>query len=404
LRPQALGAWLPTVSVEASRDRNNKEQATDGSSEFAYSHNTTSVGLSLTQPVTRGGSEFAALRGAEAQIATQRAALRATEQDVLSRTVAAYMDALVQQQVLALRQESVASYRHILDNSQRLLAVGDRTIGDLAQVQTQLALAEAGQAGARSGLASAGAGFRQLSGLTPETLTLPAEPPGLPSRQEELEALVARDNPALRQATFDERAASDEVDRLTGQLLPTVALRASVQDTRTTGTSHDVIFPDSKQRSLTVGVTLSVPLYQSGAEYARIRQAKDTASQKRLAALAVERQVLAEAVQAWQRLDGARQTAAAYQRQVQAATLAVAQARRGLEAGERTVFESLAIEQQLTDARIALAQSDTVIQSYQVLRTAGRLSAESLGLPVTRYDPEADYQRAKWRIIGLDPN
>jgi len=25
-------------------------------------------------------------------------------------------------------------------------------------------------------------------------------------------------------------------------------------------------------------------------------------------------------------------------------------------------------------------------------------------LPVTRYDPEADYQRAKWRIIGLDPN
>ena len=48
-----------------------------------------------------------------------------------------------------------------------------------------------------------------------------------------------------------------------------------------------------------------------------------------------------------------------------------------------------------------VAQHDKVVASYGLLSAVGRLSAQTLGLPVPIYDPVVHYQQIRDSWIGL---
>ena len=59
--------------------------------------------------------------------------------------------------------------------------------------------------------------------------------------------------------------------------------------------------------------------------------------------------------------------------------------------GLRTQLEVLQAEQQLLDAELGLANArrDATVAAYRVLAVTGQLSAQSLNLPTTPYDPSS---------------
>jgi outer membrane protein len=71
--------------------------------------------------------------------------------------------------------------------------------------------------------------------------------------------------------------------------------------------------------------------------------------------------------------------------------------------GQRTTLDVLNAQQALVNARISLinAQHDGVVASYNLLSAVGRLSAQTLGLPVTRYDPSVHYHQVRDSWFGL---
>jgi outer membrane protein len=148
---------------------------------------------------------------------------------------------------------------------------------------------------------------------------------------------------------------------------------------------------------------VTVPIYQGGGEYSRIRQSKETLGQRRLEADVVRDQVRAAVVQSFGLLSAARFQVEAAQAQVNAAQIALDGVREEYRVGQRTTLDVLNAQAELVNARtnVITAQRDRVVTSYSLLAAIGRLSAEELKLQVQAYAPEAHYNQVRDSWFGI---
>jgi outer membrane protein len=151
-----------------------------------------------------------------------------------------------------------------------------------------------------------------------------------------------------------------------------------------------------------VGATLQLPLYAGGAEWARLRRAKEIRRQRRSALDDVGRATTAAITSAWQE----RRTAAARIRSLQvqadAAAFALDGVRQEALVGSRTVLDILDAEEELfeTETDLIKARREEVLSAYRLQAAMGRLTAEELGLGVEIYDPTAHYRDVRKRWFG----
>ena len=176
-----------------------------------------------------------------------------------------------------------------------------------------------------------------------------------------------------------------------GALFPTVTLQGSVQQ----AWDSTLQLPRSFNASATAQVV--VPIYQGGAEYALIRQSKESLAQQRLNLDLVRDQTRATIAQAWGQLIAGRSQVASAQAQVTASEIALNGVREEARVGQRTTLDVLNAQQALVNARVALvtAQHDRVVASYAVLNAVGRLSPLTLKLRTSVYDPNVHYQQVR---------
>lgn len=152
-----------------------------------------------------------------------------------------------------------------------------------------------------------------------------------------------------------------------------------------------------------IGLGATVPLYQGGAEYSSIRQAKQTNSQTRLLATLAERQTVEAVTNAWESLAAARSSIQAAEDQVRASEIAYEGVRQEAEVGARTTLDVLNAEQALLDARSTLVtnKANVYIAAYSLLAAMGHLSAAQIGLPVSFYDPVPHADSVAGQLIGV---
>src|SRR5207247_5328578 len=96
-----------------------------------------------------------------------------------------------------------------------------------------------------------------------------------------LDGAIARgrsEHPTITTAMYNVDIAVQQVKIAEGALAPTLSAVGSVQKQYGSATALAVL----EALSASVGAQLSVPIYQGGAEYSAIRQAKETLGQRRL--------------------------------------------------------------------------------------------------------------------------
>src|ERR1700722_14209408 len=188
-----------------------------------------------------------------------------------------------------------------------------------------------------------------------------------------------------------------QVKIVEGALFPTLAAQYNVQYNAFPQLTTPKTFTD------TVGLNLSVPIYQGGGEYSAIRLNKEALGQQQLNVDQVRDQARANVVQAWAQLQAAKAQIEAAQRQNAAAERALNGVRNEAQAGQRTTQDVLIAEQNLVNARQSLivAHHDRVVSSYGLLAAVGHLSAQDLSLPVTVYDPSVHYHQVRDAWIGV---
>jgi outer membrane protein len=193
-------------------------------------------------------------------------------------------------------------------------------------------------------------------------------------------------------------AAALQVKINEGTLYPTAQLVGAVnQNWETNLTSQLQAF------NAFVQAQISVPLYQGGAEYSLIRQAKETVGQKRIDLDTARDTVQANIVTTWGQRDAATAQILATTAQVAAAEIALNGVREEARVGQRTTFDVLTAQQTLVQARTALvtAQHDRVVASYTLLAAVGELNLPKLGIMIPLYDPMVHYQQIRDAWIGV---
>ena len=398
--PLANAGYLPKASATGQLGFAHSDSS--GTNNFGSGSQDTvprGVGLSVSQTLFDGYRTPNSIRQAESNVYGSRESLRNIEQSVLQSAAQSYMDVLRDTAVLDLRNSNIKVLEEQLRQTQDRFKVGEVTRTDVAQAEAGLAGSRADYYTAQSNLQNSIASFRQVVGVQPTRLEAarPVER-GLPPSLATAIDISQVEHPNVQAALHQVDAASLQVKVAEGALYPTLSVTGSVQK------QYDAEnIPGSDAFVGTVSGNLTVPIYQGGAEYATVRQAKENLGQARLLADYQRENVRAAVISAWGLLESSRATVQSDQASVNASEIALNGVREEARVGQRTTLDVLNAQQTLLNARVALvgAQRDRVVASYAILATIGRLSISTLGLAVKEYTPIVHFNQVKDKWIGL---
>ena len=390
--PQALAGMRPTVTADGSIEALYQDTEPGGSDTI----NPAAIGITVTQPVYRGGRTEADLMSAENAIQATRARLADTEQTVLLNAVIVYMDVVRAEAVLELQINNEEVLARQLQATRDRFEVGEVTRTDVSQAESRLSGATADRIDAAGDLRSARAAYEEVIGQPPGTLSSPPPLTILPTTQDDARVLALENNPAVVAAVFDEIASRANIESIRGELLPEVSVSGSVEYQNEPSSTLDEV---SQAR---IVAQVSVPLYQAGGVSSRVREARYDAEQFRILVEEQRRDAVESVITAWEDLITTRATIEAVQDQIVASEVALDGVTQEAAVGSRTVLDVLDAEQELLDARVDLieAERDEVVAQYTLLSAVGMLSARGLGLPVQIYDVDLDYEATRDRLYG----
>jgi outer membrane protein len=407
--PTALSGYRPRVTGTASSTENYLESLTKNQtpgvplppgqtatySKIQGATVVNAAGLTVTQTLLNGFQTGNRTRQAEGQVFASRETLRTTEQAILLNAATAYMNLLQTAAILELQRSNVNVLEVTLRQTRDRFTAGEVTRTDVAQAESRLAAGRSQLSLAESNFATAQAQYQQVIGVPAPARMSPAAPVDRLSPRT-LDGAYARgrtEHPSILTSMYNVDIATHQVKIAEGALAPTLSAVGSVQKSYGSLQSLSVL----ETLTASVAAQYTVPIYQGGAEYAAIRQAKETLGQRRLDLDTARDQVQSAIAQAWGQLEAAKAQINATQAQVTAAEVALNGVREEARVGQRTTLDVLNAQQDLVNARVALvtAQRDRVVASYTLLAAVGSLSPQILGLKIEVYDPVVHYQQVR---------
>ena len=406
--PQALSGYRPRASLTANVGEQYLDtvtKSTNAAGTTAYSRSTGAVatqsyGGTVTQTLFNGLGTASRTRQAEQLVSAARETLRLTEQTVLLNAATAYMNLIRDAAILQLqRQQRRGAARAVAPDprplQRRRSDAHRRGAGGIASCRRAGLDVERGIQLHDVAL-HLSAGDRRRAGHARA-----GKPGGSP-----VAAIAAnRDCRGAGAASFRHHRDVQRRRRgVSGQdrgklALSELNLVGSAQKNYGSNTSLTTL----ESFAASVAGQLTIPLYQGGTEYATIRQAKETLSQRRTDLDTARDQSQQTLVQSWGQLEAAKAQIQATTTQVNAAEIALNGVREEARVGQRTTLDVLNAQQELVNARVALvtAQRDRVVASYSLLAASGRLSPSVLGLAVTLYDPKVHYHQVRDTWVGV---
>lgn len=359
------------------------------------------MGANVRVPLYAGGRVRNSVRAADTRVEAGRADLRATEGDIFTEAVAAYMDVIRDRSIVQLNQNQVRVLETNLQATRDRFEVGDLTRTDVAQSEARLALARSNLAVAEGTLETSEENYERVIGVAPGDLQPPPPLPTLPGAPEQAMEVALGNNADLASIAAQARAAGFDVRAARGERLPTINGVSSFRYTDSLGTNNvnvgggGGLTPENTTAG-SVGFSLSLPLYQGGAASARVRQAQAQRGVLLERAIGVERSVIANARAAHARYAAANDAIESNTIAVAANELALEGTRAEQTVGTRNVLDVLNAEQELLNSQVQLvtARRDAYVAGFDLLNSMGQAEAEDLNLddgPL--YDPTVNYNR-----------
>lgn len=354
---QAKAAFGPTATLTGNYSTSNYYEDPD-SGRRLHSDQTT---LQVTMPILRG-TLLPALDAAQAQLLQARAALTQAQSEAAQRIVESAFEVLKARDVLAFVQAQQVASGEQLRSARRAFEVGTAPVTDMRDAEARSDAVAAQVLAAQADLAMRRQVLAELAGReAPGLLGRGLDGSALPALQPDAVATWLDEayatNPQIQQSRLALEAAEQEVRKATLGHTPTIDLNYSWNKSADNGTVTAAFGRSGTNNTL--GVTITFPLFASGATESKVREA-----------VALRDKARAD-------VDSARRTVALAVRQAySAAVSAVAQA-RGLEA---------AVRSQETALRANL-------RSYQV---GVKVNTEVLDAQTRLFEARRDLSRARY--------
>lgn len=395
--PQALAGLRPTIDVGGSIGREKKRTSPPPIHTDLKPSN---LNISLSQPIFRGLRTLNSTRKAKAEVLAGREMLLDKEQTILLSAVTAFADVLRDRRIVTFRNANVRFLAQELRATETRRKEGVLTRTDTDQARSRLYQGQANLAQARAELASSEAQYAAIIGHRPGRLVPPPSiTHHLPQTLQTALSISEAENPLIIAATYRKEAAAHEVHVLRGELLPTVSLDATYQR------DYDLSATTSRQDEASVELRFSMPLYNAGTNFSKIRQARAVLEQRKHDMANTLRDVQASVKSAWQQRIAGNARINATRIGVFSALAALKGVRLEAKVGERSVFDILNAQRDVVNAEVNLAQAqrDHVVASFTLLATVGGLTADQLDLDTPIYNPKDNLKALRRQIFWMDP-
>ncbi|MBK5934974.1 outer membrane protein [Rhodovulum imhoffii] len=386
---QAVAALRPVLAFVAQSKYTDRYLSSVGGISSYDTEN--SVALSAEITLYDNGANRLAVDSAKESVLATRADLVNVEQQVLLSAVQAYMDVRSAIRNVDLKQSNVRLISQELDATLDRFDVGEVTRTDVSIAEAALAAARSGLVAAEGELVAAREAFKLAVGRYPGPLKGTPPKPSLPASLDGARTVAVKGHPSVVSAQHNVRVSELNASRARAALGPTVRAGASL--------GANEYGDDSSEFSL----TLNQPIYTGGKLRAVARQATHAVEATRAGLLQSVRLVDRDVGNAWAQLSVARSQLAASDGQIRAAQLAFEGTQDEARLGSRTTLDVLDAEQDLLDARTTrvTAEANEYKALYAVLASMGLLTAEHLDLGVPIYDPVLHYNAVKNAPISI---
>ena len=395
---------LPSANITAT----HIEFVQQSANSFTAPERNLGVNAQLLVPVYSGGAVRNGIAAAKERVEAGQADLRNTESTLFAQVVAAYMDVLRTEALVALSTNNVAVLRTNLEATSDRFQIGDLTITDVAQSRSRLAVAEGELQSAEANLIAAREAYIRLVGREPGELEAPPPLPGLPDSVGEAIVSALENNPNLDAAKQRAEAAGFDTKVAGSGRLPTVGVFVNGDYSDFFGTLGGPVAADFAQSEKTAnaGVRVTIPLFQGGLPAAQKRQAGARESAALEDVIAAERQVIAETRGTYANWQAANAVIKSAQAAVEAAELSLEGLRAEQSIGNRQILDVLNGEQELVNARAQLvtARRNAYVAGFNLLALMGRAEARDLNLDTggVLYDPTVNAQRVSSKLWDWD--
>jgi len=359
------------------------------------------LGLDLSVPVFSGGSVRNSVRAAETRVEAGRSVLRGAEADIFTQVVTVYVDVIRDESIVRLNQQNVHALEVNLQATRDRFEVGDLTRTDVAQSEARYAQAQSQLRTAEARLIGSRENYIRVVGSPPGVLAQPPALPGLPGDVVTAERTALDNNPNLEAAKKNGDATRYDVDVARASRLPKVSVGVG-------GNYYNYLGSVSSQAAAagfdkdgfgtTLGLQLTLPLFQGGRPAALIRQAQARRSSALEAVTFAERGVIAQARSSFATYQSALRVIESSRVAVEANRLSLEGVRAENSVGTRTILDILNAEQEFLNSQVqyVTAERDAYVAGFTLLAVMGKAEAEDLNLdggPL--YDPTVSYKKSR---------
>ncbi|ADE29736.1 TolC family protein [Rickettsia prowazekii] len=401
--PQAFSGFMPNVGLQINRQNSktkyNKKYVNRLGITPRETASTQGI-LTIEQSLFNGGASIAALKAAQSGFRASRSEYYAGEQKVLLNLITAYLDCVESKEKYDISESRVRTNIQQVKTVEEKLRLGEATAIDIAAARAGLAAAETNKLAAYADFQGKKANFIKVFGIEANDITMPDLPDRLPISLDEFTRKAAKFNPDINSARHNVTVTKALEMVQKGKLLPQVSVK--LLSGGTNYNPQEPVIQNINNRIYTTTLSVNIPIYpEGGAQYSRIRSAKNQTRNSVVQLDSAIKQIKAGVVSVWEGFETAKSRIVAANQGVEAAQISYNGIVQEEIVGSKTILDVLDAEQKLYEAKITRvdAYKNSVLASYQMKLLTGELTAKSLKLKVKYFSPEEEFNNLKKKMF-----
>lgn len=340
-----------------------------------------SSGLSSSLTLFDGGKMRAAIRGAQSNADAADQDLARAKQTAVFTVASDYVALSNAQEQLRVQQENLAAQQAQLTLIQKFVSAGARPISDQYQQEAAVASAKLAVAQATRTVEQAKVDLIQVLQLDPAAdydFVTPALQASATAPKYDLDSLIARaynHRSDLDAQQARAAAAAQDVRAAKAARLPTISVTGSYSSAYSSASELSLANQLDQRRGGSVGIGISIPLFDRGAASVAEQKAQLAEDNARLALDNQKQQIALDVRRAYLDQASAREQLAAAEAQLAAATQSVTMTQQRYQAGAATLVEVTQARAQQVQAAsaVATAKNNLVLQQTVMAYYTGDL-------------------------------
>ncbi len=403
----AAASFRPKVNFSTQYQAGNKKNWISQKNNWDYNLGNSksyvkSYGIGVKQNIFHGFADVAALKEVDLSVKAKWSEFEARKQEVLKNVAIAYFTIIAKKEEINHLKSLLDARKESIEVAKETNEAGSAKYLDVAQANAAYAETESKLAKAEAEYIAYVAQFEEMTGYKlPNNLVIPGVLFDENMTEQHTIDLALKNNPTISASIYALSAAKTAVKKATPEFTPSVDLSYNFDQSYDHSSKHRSSLDNKANlKGHTVGISLSVPIYDGGSARAEKRKLIKLATKA-----AVEKEKTIEDVKTQIKsvlaaLNASKQSLISAREVIKAREIALRDTKAECKAGVKIIKDELDAQEQLFEAKFMETQAENDYFSSQCRANAllGRMDARYLKVIDSGFDYKDHFRKTSRKL------